>query len=79
MKVRLEHNIKNDHYTFKQAPRINERDEFYNSQKADRQKDIKNQYTNMPIDKIIHGKMQPLPEPAITNPKDKDQYKQLFK
>ncbi len=29
MKVRLEHNTKNDHYSFKKNPKIAERDRFY--------------------------------------------------
>lgn len=32
----------------------------------------------MPVDKIIHGKVQPPPEPPLL-PKDKEEYKQLFK
>lgn len=54
-----------------------ERDQFYQQQQADKLKD-KNQYTNMPVDKIIHGKVQPPPEP-LPQPKDKEEYKQLFK
>jgi hypothetical protein len=31
MKVRLEHNLKNDHYSFKKDVKIVERDQFYES------------------------------------------------
>jgi hypothetical protein len=58
MKVRLEHNVKNDHYNYKELPKVIERDEFY--KQDEKQKESKNQYTNMPVDKIIHGKIQPL-------------------
>ena len=59
MKVRLEHNIKHDPYNYKEMQKVIERDEFYNKQEAE--KKDKNQYTNMPVDKIIHGKVQPPP------------------
>lgn len=29
MKIRLEHNTKNDHYAYKKSPKIQERDKFY--------------------------------------------------
>ena len=56
MKVRLEHNSKNDPYTFKEPAKIAERNEFYQKEE---QKKIRNQYSNQPIEKIIHGKVQP--------------------
>ncbi len=32
MKVRLEHNVKNDPYNYKEMPKIAEREEFYAKQ-----------------------------------------------
>lgn len=55
MKVRLEHSVKNDHYTYKESTKIVERNQFYQKE----EQKIKNQYTNLAIDKIIHGKVQP--------------------
>lgn len=72
MKVRLEHNVKNDPYNYKELPKVIERDEFYQKQDHNKPKDNKNQYTNLPIDKIIHGKIQPPPELTPPQPKGKD-------
>lgn len=69
MKVRLEHSTKHDPYNYKELQRVAERDEFYSKQEAE--KKDKNQYTNMPVDKIIHGKVQP-PPPQPEPPKEKD-------
>lgn len=56
MKVRLEHNSKNDPYTFKESAKVAEREQFYQQQEGNKPK---YDYTNRPVDKIIHGKLQP--------------------
>ena len=61
MKVRLEHNTKNDPYTFKESVKVAERAEFYQRQEA-KQKVSQHGASN-PVEKIIHGKMQPEPQP----------------
>jgi hypothetical protein len=75
MKVRLEHNHKHDPYYFKELPKVAEREQFYAKQE---EKKEKNQYTNLPVDKIIHGKVQPPQDPPLPA-KDPQDYKQLFK
>ena len=73
MKIRLEHNVKNDPYNYKQQSKIADRDEFYQKQEAPKSK---NMYTNVPIDKIIHSKIQPqLIQPTI----QPSEYKNNFK
>ena len=55
MKIRLEHSVKNDPYTFKKSAKIEERDNFYLNQKLPQKK-------NNAMDKTIHQKMVPPPE-----------------
>ena len=57
MKVRLEHNTKNDPYTFKESLKVAEREQFYQRQEAKQRVS----HGANPVDKIIHGKMQPEP------------------
>lgn len=47
MKVRLEHNVKNDPYVFKESTKIAERAEFYQKQEAKHQKISQN--SNIPV------------------------------
>jgi hypothetical protein len=56
---------------------VAERDEFY-SQQQQQDKPSKNQYTNLPVDRIIHGKVQPPQEPPAPT-RGREDYKQLFK
>ena len=75
MKVRLEHSAKNDPYTQKDNPKLRERDEFYGKQQQ-----VSNQYSNLPVDQIIHAK-QPVAAPpeATSSPEPKTNYKDLFR
>lgn len=52
MKIRLEHNVKNDPYTFKRSVKIEERDKFYEQKKSFDKK-------NGVMDKTIHQKPAP--------------------
>lgn len=44
MKVRLEHNPKNDPYAHKVNPQLKEREQFYGEQQQ-----VNNQYSNLPV------------------------------
>ena len=78
MKVRLEHNTKNDPYTFKESVKVAERDQFYQRQEG---KQRVSHHGSNPIEKIIHGKMQPEPQPeqAQTSIMKGSDYKSNFK
>jgi hypothetical protein len=55
LKIRLEHNVKNDPYTFKKSTKIIERDLFYE------QKNQLGKKTDH-VDRTIHQKMTPHPD-----------------
>lgn len=52
LKIRLEHNVKNDPYTFKKSTKIIDRDNFYQQAKQVPRR-------NDPMEKTIHQKMNP--------------------
>lgn len=50
MKIRLEHDRKNDHYSYKNNVKIAERDQFYRNEDSIKNNlEKKNPYTNNPV------------------------------